>query len=375
VELGEHIQTHDESFKNKTMTQGFEDNSSSLTVDLEQLWLSHIDLNRIAVVIPCYKVSEKIIDVLNRIGPEVWRIFAIDDNCPDHSGALIENQCKDPRVTVIRLTQNLGVGGAVMRGYEAAFAAGAKVIVKIDGDGQMDPNLLPSFVWPIVNGHADYTKGNRFFHLDEIGRMPAVRLFGNAALSFINKLSSGYWDVFDPTNGYTAIHAQVAKNLPLEKISQRYFFESDMLFRLNTLKAVVLDIPMSAHYGDEVSNLKIRSIVGEFFTKNLRNFFKRIFYNYYLRDVSLASFELPLGVLFSTFGIIFGAVVWYASAKSNIPTPLGTIMLAALPTLLGSQFLLAFFSHDMSTVPKVPIQRRLPYWSKNTPRNESNTKA
>ena len=165
--------------------------------------------------------------------------------------------------------------------------------------------------------------------------MPHARLFGNAVLSLMTKLSSGYWNLFDPTNGYTAIHVDVAKHLPFGKISRRYFFETDMLFRLNTLRAVVVDVPMDAKYGDEVSNLKISKIFGEFIFKHARNFFKRIFYNYYLRDLSLASIELPLGILMLISGIGFGGYHWLASAKSGFPTPPGTVMLAAMPILWG----------------------------------------
>ena len=172
--------------------------------------------------------------------------------------------CTDARVIVLRNPQNLGVGGAVLTGYRAAIEAGADVIIKIDGDGQMDPGLIPTFIAPIIAGEADYTKGNRFFDLEEIRAMPRVRLIGNAALSFMTKLSSGYWNLFDPTNGYTAIHAHVARHLPFEKISSGYFFETDMLFRLNTLRAVVIDVPMDAKYGDEVSNLKISKTAGKF---------------------------------------------------------------------------------------------------------------
>src|ERR1035437_7322013 len=140
-----------------------------------------------------------------------------------------------------------------MTGYRAAFSEGAAVIVKLDGDGQMDPWLITNLIAPILAREADYTKGNRFFDLEEIRSMPGIRLFGNAILSFMTKLSSGYWDLFDPTNGYTAIHADGGRHLPFHKISNRYFFETDILFRLNLLRAVVVDIPMSAKYGSEVS--------------------------------------------------------------------------------------------------------------------------
>lgn len=313
---------------------------------------------KIAVVIPCYRVTRHILDVIRSIGPEVKRIYAVDDCCPDGSGELVEAQCTDPRVQVIRHAQNLGVGGAVMTGYRAALDEDMDVIVKLDGDGQMDARLIPDFVEPIVTGQADYTKGNRFFDLEEIRNMPRLRLIGNAALSFLTKFSSGYWNLFDPTNGYTALHAGVAKFLPMEKISQRYFFESDMLFRLNTLRAVVHDIPMAAKYGDEVSNLHIHKVAGEFLYKNLRNFTKRIFYNYYLRDLSLASIELPLGLGLLAFGGVYGIYHWLHSMSLGVSTSAGTVMLSALPIIIGLQLLLSFLGHDIASVPTRPLHRR-----------------
>ena len=315
---------------------------------------------KIAVVIPCYKVRNHILGVITQIGPEVDRIYVVDDCCPDGSGDFVERRGRDERVTVIRNPENQGVGGAVMTGYQAAIGEGMDIIVKVDGDGQMDPSLIPDFVAPIVAGYADYTKGNRFFDLEEIRAMPKLRIFGNAALSFMTKLSSGYWDLFDPTNGYTAIHTDVARHLPFTKISRRYFFETDMLFRLNLLRAVVIDIPMDAKYGDEVSNLKASKIIGEFFFKHLRNFGKRIFYNYYLRDMSLASFELPIGALMIAFGTLCGIVQWISALQSGIPTTAGTVMLLSLPIIIGIQFILAFIGYDISSVPKRPfhLQRK-----------------
>jgi glycosyltransferase involved in cell wall biosynthesis len=310
---------------------------------------------RIAVVIPSYKVRAHILNVISAIGPEVYQIYVVDDCCPDGSGDFVEQNCTDPRVKVVRSPENQGVGGAVMTGYKAALEDGMEIVVKIDGDDQMDPSLIMDFVSPIIRGEADYTKGNRFFDLEEIRAMPKVRLFGNASLSFMTKLSSGYWDLFDPTNGYTAIHTDVIRHLPFSKISRRYFFETDMLFRLNTLRAVVIDIPMDAKYGDEVSNLKISKVVGEFLIKHARNFGKRIFYNYYLRNMSLASLELPLGILLVAFGMLTGAGYWIESAQTHTPTPAGSVMLAALPIIIGTQFLLAFIGYDVASTPKRPI--------------------
>lgn len=314
---------------------------------------------RIGVVIPSYKVHNHILQVIASIGPEVERIYVIDDCCPEKSGDIVESQCLDLRVMVIRHEQNQGVGGAVLTGYRAAIAENIDIIVKIDGDGQMEPALIPEFIAPILAGNADYTKGNRFFDLEHIQAMPKSRLIGNAGLSFLTKISSGYWDLFDPTNGYTAIHRDVALHLPFDKISKRYFFETDMLFRLGTLRAVAVDVPMHAKYADEVSNLKISKVFSEFLGKNLFNFGKRIFYNYYLRDMSLASFELPLGLLLLLFGVIYGAVNWASSTRLGVVASSGTVMLAAMPVILGVQLILAFIGFDISSTPKRPIHSQL----------------
>jgi len=308
--------------------------------------------SRIAVVIPCYRVTRHVLSIIAAIGPECRRIFAIDDGCPDKSGDFIETKCSDPRVIVVRHEKNLGVGAAMITGYLSALHEGHDVVVKIDGDGQMDPSLLMDFVAPILNRDADYTKGNRFYDIETVRGMPRIRLIGNAFLSFMTKLSSGYWDIFDPTNGYTAIHHNALSQLPLKKLSKRYFFETDMLFRLNMLRAVVVDIPMMARYGDEVSSLRISRIIGEFFFKHLRNLGKRIFYNYYLRDVSVASFELPAGLLLMFFGVTFGSWHWFDSARAGIATPVGTVMLSALSSLMGLQLFLAFLAYDISSVPR-----------------------
>lgn len=313
----------------------------------------------IAVVVPCFKVTRHIVDVVTAIGPEVDVIYCVDDACPDGSGDIVERGVADPRIRVLRHAQNRGVGGAVMTGYRQAVADGARVIVKIDGDGQMDPALLPAFVAPILRGDADYAKGNRFWDLRQIGRMPLLRRLGNLGLSFMAKASTGYWNIFDPTNGYTAIHADVAAYLPLESISQRYFFETDMLFRLNTLRAVVLDIPMDAKYGDEVSSLKTSRILGEFAFKHVRNFSKRIFYNYFLRDLPIASLELVLAILLLGFGIVFGGWHWWLSSSTAIAASTGTVMIPSLALVFGMQLGLAFLGHDVASVPRQPLHPRL----------------
>lgn len=313
----------------------------------------------IAVVIPCFRVKKHIVGVIDRIGLEVSLIYVVDDACPEQTGAYVEENLTDPRVRVLFNEKNKGVGGAVVAGYRQALLDGASIVVKIDGDGQMDPALLPKFVNPLLTGQADYTTGNRFYYPEDVREMPRVRLIGNSILSFLAKVSTGYWDVFDPTNGYTAIDSRVLAALPLDEIDQRYFFESDMLFRLNTLRATVVDIPMRAQYAEEKSNLKIPNIVWPFLKGYSRNLVKRIFYNYYLRDFSIASVELMLGIILLLFGVGFGVSEWAQSVAINKPASAGTVMLSALPIIIGFQLLLSFLNYDMSSVPKLPISPRL----------------
>lgn len=315
--------------------------------------------SRIGVVIPCYKETAHILDVLRGMGAEVTRIYVCDDCCPDGTGDLVERDCNDPRVTVLRNPTNLGVGGATLLGYRAAIADDMDIIVKVDGDGQMDPHLIPILTKPIVEGHADYTKGNRLHRRDAVQDMPAVRLFGNMALTLLTKLSSGYWSLMDPTNGFTAIHTAVAKELPLDDIANSYFFETDMLFRLAGLDAVVADVPMRAKYGAEQSHLAIHRIVFEFMGGHLKNGFKRVLDTYFLRDISVASIELVLGILLIFFGTLYGGYHWWHSIVDGVFASAGTVVLAALPILIGVQLLVAFFGQDIRRVPTEPIHPRL----------------
>ena len=322
---------------------------------------------RVAVTIPSYKVRAHVLDVIARIPPKVQRIYVVDDKCPQHSGELVEEQCRDPRVRVIFHEENQGVGGAVGSGYRAAIEEGMDIVVKVDGDGQMDPALIPHFTRPIERGRADYTKGNRFYRPESLKGMPPIRLFGNAALSFINKLSTGYWSIMDPTNGYTAIHTSVLREMPLHKLEKRYFFETDMLYHLNTMRAVVHDVPMDAVYADEESSLKVSKVLPEFMLKHVNRFFKRYVYLYLLRDFNIGSLYSLLGVVLCGLGVVFGGWAWLRSLTTGQPATSGTVMLAALPLIIGIQFLIAFLHHDVERVPSQPLSEDLTDDPEETP--------
>ena len=314
---------------------------------------------RIAVVVPCFRVSRQILDVLARMGPEVARILVVDDACPERTGDLVERDCSDARVTVLRHQENRGVGGALVTGYRAALADGADIVVKVDGDGQMDPAFIPTLIRSIVAGRADYAKGNRFYDLELLRAMPRVRLIGNALLSLVSKAASGYWDVMDPTNGYTAIHRTALAELPLDKLDRGYFFESDMLFRLYTIRAVVRDVPMTAKYDDETSSLSIGRVAASFPLKYARAAMKRLFYSYVLRDFNAATTQFLLAVVIGCAGAAFGIAKWIESDETGVPATSGAVMLAALPILVAFQLLLSALHYDIQNVPREPLQQRL----------------
>jgi glycosyltransferase involved in cell wall biosynthesis len=309
----------------------------------------------LAVVIPCYRVGRHILDVLARIDTTVERIYVVDDGCPERTGDIVEQGCRDRRVRVLRHRENRGVGAAVVTGYRAALDDGATIVVKLDGDGQMDPAQMSRLVSPVALGAADYAKGNRFYDLAYLSSMPRVRLLGNALLSLVNKISSGYWNVMDPTNGYTAIHRMALESLPLDRIDRGYFFESDMLFRLNTIRAVVRDVPLPARYGDESSSLRIGRVLLQFPRKYVAVTLKRIFYCYFLRDFNAGTLQLALGLLLAAFGTAFGVWHWVTSDLSGFPATSGTVMIAALPVLVGVQLLLGALQFDIQNVPKTPL--------------------
>ncbi len=311
----------------------------------------------IAAVIPCYKVKDRVLAVLNAIGPEVTEIIVIDDACPEKTADYIAQHFKDKRLSIIRHEQNEGVGGAVISGYKLAIEKSVDIIVKIDGDGQIDPSLVPTICAPIILGLSDYVKGNRFFTFSDSRSMPIIRKVGNLGLSFITKFSSGYMNIFDPTNGFTAIHVEVAKALPLDKISRRFFFESDMLFHLNCVRAVVTDIPIIAVYKDEISNLKISKVALEFFFKNLSNVWRRVILNYFLRDFNIGSAQLLVSLPLILWSFCFGGYMWIVKYSNDELASAGTVMLAALPMILGMQLFLGFLSYDMYNSPKIPLHR------------------
>jgi dolichol-phosphate mannosyltransferase len=311
-------------------------------------------LPHICVVIPMYKAQDHIARVLAGIPSFVQSIIVVDDCSPDAS---YEHAiaAANARVHFVRHEQNQGIGGAMLSGYQKALTLGAEIVVKMDADDQMDPVYLLPLITPILRGEADYTKGNRFLHARQLRSMPVRRRIGNIGLSFLTKMASGYWNIFDPTNGYTAIHAALIPLLDESAIDRRYFFESSMTIELGLIRAVVRDVYIPARYGAERSSLSERNALFSFPRRLFRGWLRRVWLQYFLRDFGLTSIYLITGIGLLLFGLIFGGYYWIRNAQFNTPTPAGTVMLAAMPVLLGIQFLLQSIFLDIQNIPDNPV--------------------
>lgn len=315
---------------------------------------------KIAVVIPCYKVEKTIIKVIRGIPDFVKYIICVNDCSPDGTTQEILS-INEPRVSLISHLKNQGVGGSLLTGYSFGLGLDPDIIVKIDGDGQMDPKFLPMLIEPIINGETDYVKGNRFLHQQELKSMPFLRRAGNLGLTFLTKAASGYWNVFDPTNGYTAISARALKELDPDRISKNYFFETSMLCELRRKDCVVKDVAIPAIYNDATSSLKIYQQLPIFWFNLLRRFFNRIVYRYFLFDFNAVSLFLLSSLTLGSFGIVWGIIKWIESAKTGVAATTGTVLIAVLPIILCVQLLIQAIAIDINDVPtmvKQPVEEK-----------------
>jgi glycosyltransferase involved in cell wall biosynthesis len=314
---------------------------------------------RVAVVIPAHNEAAHVGQVIAGVPSWVDRIFVVDDASTDHTAKLVA-ELSAPRLTLISLPRNGGVGAAVKAGYQAALAAGADVVVKMDGDGQMDPAHLPALISPILRGAADFTKGNRFRHGPALDAMPLVRRIGNLALSFLCKVASGYWNIFDPTNGYTAIRRELLAELALDRLADGYYFEISTLVELNLHHAVVRDVPMPARYGSEESGLAIPRIMLGFPPRLLASATSRFFRKNFFYDFTATALLFLTGLPLAALGAGIGAHFWTKSIATGVPTTAGQVMLSGLPLLVGIQLLLQAFVADIAAVPSASLHPPLP---------------
>ena len=310
----------------------------------------------VAAVVPAYNVAAELGDVLRQMPALFQTIIVVDDASRDDTGTIAENWARiDPRILVIRHEVNRGVGGAVITGFRKALESGADIVVKIDGDGQMPLWLVPQLVQPLLDGEADYTKGNRFRDFKAVRSMPLVRRIGNVILSFLAKAATGYWHCFDPTNGFVAIRADVLSQLPLHRVDPTYFFETSMLSHLYVLGAVVKEIPMPARYAGETSSLRIGRVIRQFPGRLAWSLLRRLTLKNFVYDFNLESFHLASGIPLLLAGMIYGGYHWWWYASHRQAAPVGTVVLSALLITVGIQLLISAVNLDLQAIPREPI--------------------
>ncbi|HEX7556550.1 MAG TPA: glycosyltransferase family 2 protein [Leptolinea sp.] len=323
---------------------------------------------KLCVIIPAYRVAGHIETVIQGIPDWVWKIIVVDDKSPDDLADKVE-ALHDRRIELVRHATNLGVGGAVITGFSRALELGATVLIKMDGDGQMDPAFLPDLLEPILCGRADFVKGNRFGRLESIARMPFHRRIGNLFWSFLVKIGSGYWNVFDPNNGYLVVDADVFRRLDQKYLHPRYFFETSLLVELNLVRAVAEEIPMPAIYAGEPSSLSVFQVITTFPGLLISRFLRRVWLEYFVLNFTVGTVFMTLGSLLLLFGAVWGGVWWRNSILTSTPATAGTVMVASLPMILGFQMLIQALSLDVQSVPKTPLSkrasRRYAFYTKN----------
>jgi glycosyltransferase involved in cell wall biosynthesis len=262
----------------------------------------------VAVVVPAYNEEKLITNVLKTVPAFVDHIVVVDDASSDRTGEIVKSKQEgDSRITYVRHPQNTGVGGAIATGYKWARDKGIDISVVMAGDAQMDPRDLPGLLNPIADGEVDYSKGNRLFTGKAWRVIPKSRYFGNAILSFLTKIASGYWHVADSQSGYGAIALQVLKTIDLETIYKRYGMPNDLLVKLNIYHFRVRDVPINPIYGiGEKSGLKIYKVVFTLSFLLLRLFFWRLKEKYVIRDFHPLVLFYLLGFILTPIGVVFG---------------------------------------------------------------------
>jgi glycosyltransferase involved in cell wall biosynthesis len=316
---------------------------------------------KVAVVVPAYNEEKLIGQTINTVPEFVDHIIVIDDTSKDATSERAR-ETGEPRLTLIRHEVNTGVGGAICDGHKEALRLGCDVSVVMAGDAQMDPDYLPDLLAPIVDGLAQFTKANRFYSRDSYRGMPAYRIFGNVILSFMTKLASGYWHLFDPQNGYTAIHRSALERLDLDRVARDYSFENDLLINLNILRVPACDVPIPAVYGEETSTMRMHRVIPALLGQLTRGFWRRILLKYVIYSFSPIALLLLAGLPLIAFGLVAG--IWVVVHTLGAPVvSAGSALLAALPLLTGIHLLIAALSLDIQespdrvAVPATPSRR------------------
>ncbi len=302
----------------------------------------------IGAVIPCYMGGDITLKLVEDLRTYADLIVLIDDKCPLQTGKKIKEKFNDPKIKVLFNKENLGVGGATKKGFDFLLEKRCDIIVKIDADYQMDPANIPKLTTPIIKKECDSTKGNRFTNVDSLLKMPMVRLIGNTFLSYLSKLSTGYWEIFDPTNGFIAFDSYALKKINYSKTDNRYFFETDILFRCSLQNINIKNISIDSSYNNHFSSLQPFKEIIPFFIKNLKLLFKRIIYQYFLFDFNVGSVNLILSLLFGLTSFFYLVYLLIKTNITNIYTSSAEASFFSIVSIISMQFFLSFIFYDSS---------------------------
>jgi glycosyltransferase involved in cell wall biosynthesis len=307
-----------------------------------------LDGKRVAVVVPAHDEEALIGGTLAGIPEFVDRVYVVDDNSRDATATRAQ-EAGDSRVEVISHPQNEGVGAAIVTGYRRALTEGIDVACVMAADGQMDPADLERIAAPVARGEVEYAKANRLFTGQAWTLMPRHRYLGNAVLSMLTKIASGYWHVADSQSGYTAISRETLEQLDLDRIYARYGFPNDMLVHLNVWNARVRDVPSRPIYGvGERSEIRLWRVIPAIAWLLFKGFFWRLREKYVIRDFHPLVFFYTLGILLTVAGLVLGAVETILRLMGNeLTTP--TMILVALLLISGVQFALFAMWFDMES--------------------------
>lgn len=302
---------------------------------------------KIGIVIPYYNDAGHIKTVVQKLPDFIDTIMIVDDRSQEPLPVI-----QSKKVFTHRNEENSGVGGATITGWEKIAGHRPDIVVKMDADDQMDPRYLTDLLDPIIDNRAEFTKGNRFQDFQSLKKMPFLRRLGNLGLSFLCKMATGYWNNFDPTNGFFAIRTSLIEKLNKKRLHPRFFFETSLMAELYFHNARIMDVPMGAIYNDEKSSLKIGRELFKYPFRLFKIFIRRIILTYYFYDFNMASLYMLMGIPLFLFGVIYGLQVWHTNAVKNILTPTGTIMIITLSIILGFQLILQAIQIDIEKSPK-----------------------
>lgn len=304
------------------------------------------DQSIIGVAIPCFMGSKLTLKIVKEVIEYSDHVVLIDDLCPRSTGKFISSKINNPKLHIIYNEKNLGVGGSTKKGFTWLLDKGCDIIIKVDADGQISPHDIPKMCAPILKNECDSTKGNRFSNLDKVLNMPKIRLIGNILLSFMAKFSTGYWELFDPTNGFIAFRSNILKEINLRKTDDRFFFETDLLFRCSLKNVCIKNISVDPIYNGSYSSLRPIKEIPNFLKKHIIILVKRIIYQYFILDFNPGSIELVLALVLALFSFFISITSIYLSHITGELTSAGTASLFIISVVVCIQLLLSFIYYD-----------------------------